>query len=59
MRAVEVAPTDTGLRIELGRQLLEGGSESEALKAYASLLDALDYALDYALAPALGNTAGN
>ena len=54
-RAVEVAPTDTGLRIELGRQLLEGASETEALKAYASLLDALDYALT----PAIGGSSSN
>ena len=32
----------SGLRAELGRQLLDGGSESEALKAYADLVGVLE-----------------
>ncbi len=43
-RAIERAPAQTGLRVELGRQLLAEGQEAEALKAYASLLDALENA---------------
>lgn len=41
-RAIELAPEHAGLRVELGRQLLAAGQEAEALKAYASLLDALE-----------------
>ncbi len=41
-RAIEVAPADLGLRGELGRQLIASGQESEALKAYAELLDVVD-----------------
>ena len=41
-RAIEVAPDSVALRVALGRQLLDGGQESEALKAYGNLLDALE-----------------
>jgi lipopolysaccharide biosynthesis regulator YciM len=41
-RAIEVAPNSVALRVALGRQLLDGGQESEALKAYGNLLDALE-----------------
>jgi len=43
-RAIEIAPTEPGLRIELGRQLIASGQDAEALKAYADLLDALEHA---------------
>ena len=42
-RAVEVAPDSVELRVALGRQMIESGQESEALKTYASLLDALEH----------------
>ena len=41
-RAIEVAPGDARLRVELGRQLLEAGLEAEALKAYGSLLEVIE-----------------
>lgn len=41
-RAIELAPEAASLRIELGRLLLTAGQESEALKAYSSLLDTLE-----------------
>jgi lipopolysaccharide biosynthesis regulator YciM len=48
-RAIASSPSAPTLRVELGRQLLEAGLESEALKAYGSLLDAIDHG---GLAPA-------
>ncbi len=41
-RAIEVAPDSVALRVALGRQLLDGEQESEALKAYGNLLEALE-----------------
>jgi lipopolysaccharide biosynthesis regulator YciM len=41
-RAIEVAPAHAGLRAELGRQLIATSQDTEALKAYAALLDALE-----------------
>lgn len=43
-RAIELAPEHSGLRAELGRQLIASGQDAEALKAYADLVDALDRA---------------
>lgn len=40
-RAIEVSPAATALHAELGRQLLDSGQESEALKAYAALVEVL------------------
>ncbi len=40
--AIDARPRDLGLRVELGRQLLDDGLEHEALKAYAGLLTQLD-----------------
>jgi lipopolysaccharide biosynthesis regulator YciM len=41
-RAVEVTPEELRLRSELGRQLLAGGQDLEALKAYGELLELID-----------------
>lgn len=41
-RTIEVAPDHSGLRAELGRQLIATGQDAEALKAYAALLDVLE-----------------
>jgi lipopolysaccharide biosynthesis regulator YciM len=41
-RAIEASPEDTGLRAELGRQLLASGQEAEALKAYGELIPVLE-----------------
>lgn len=41
-RAVEIAPDAPSLRVALGRLLLETGQEGEALKAFGSLLDAVE-----------------
>jgi lipopolysaccharide biosynthesis regulator YciM len=41
-RAIEVEPDAMTLRAELGRQLLAANQESEALKAYAELVEAID-----------------
>ena len=41
-RAVEIAPDAPSLRVELGRLLLEAGQDGEALKAFGSLLDAVE-----------------
>lgn len=41
-RAIELTPGHSGLRAELGRQLIATGQDAEALKAYAALLDMLE-----------------
>ncbi|MEE8164616.1 MAG: tetratricopeptide repeat protein [Myxococcota bacterium] len=41
-RAIEVAPRELSLRAELGRQLLAANQDSEALKAYAELVDQIE-----------------
>jgi lipopolysaccharide biosynthesis regulator YciM len=41
-RAIEVEPGAMALRAELGRQLLAANQESEALKAYAELVETID-----------------
>jgi len=41
-RAVEVAPGEPSLRVELGRLLLDGGHDGEALKAFGALLDVIE-----------------
>ena len=41
-RAVEIAPGAPSLRVELGRMLLDGGQDAEALKAFAALLDVVE-----------------
>jgi lipopolysaccharide biosynthesis regulator YciM len=41
-RAIEIDPDDLSLRAELGRQLLATNQESEALKAYADLVEAIE-----------------
>jgi len=41
-RAIEVEPDAMALRAELGRQLLAANQESEALKAYAELVETID-----------------
>ena len=41
-RAVEIAPGAPSLRVELGRLLLDGGQEGEALKAFGALLDVIE-----------------
>ncbi|HIF93225.1 MAG: tetratricopeptide repeat protein [Myxococcales bacterium] len=41
-RAVEITPEELSLRSELGRQLIAAGQDSEALKAYAGLLELID-----------------
>ena len=38
-RAIDVEPGELSLRAELGRQLLAANQDSEALKAYAELVD--------------------
>jgi len=43
-RAIELAPEHLGLRAELGRQLIASGQDTEALKAYADLLDTFERA---------------
>jgi lipopolysaccharide biosynthesis regulator YciM len=41
-RALEIAPENLGLQVELGRLLMASGQDAEALKAYSALLDALE-----------------
>jgi len=41
-RAIAASPEDTGLRAELGRQLLTAGQDTEALKAYQDLLGTIE-----------------
>jgi len=45
-RSIELAPEDSRLRVELGRQLIASGQDAEALKAYADLLDSLERIAD-------------
>ncbi|CAN0356542.1 unnamed protein product, partial [Discosporangium mesarthrocarpum] len=41
-RAIEFAPEAPELRVELGRMLLDGGQDGEALKAFGALLDVIE-----------------
>ena len=41
-RAIEIDPDDMSLRAELGRQLLATNQDSEALKAYSDLIEAIE-----------------
>jgi lipopolysaccharide biosynthesis regulator YciM len=43
-RAIELAPENSRLRVELGHQLLANGQDAEALKAYSDLLDSIERA---------------